>query len=286
MLVLLPPGTVPLLVAAGMVLAQTLGPAAPPRPVERLLFAIPDGWHAVGPAVVLLLAGAPQLDLATSRCWARRSSPAASSTPSPPRCARRRRVARRPRSSSRCSCSCGWWTPAWFRSASCAEDAASGLAAGAHVLPLAALLFLLARERHKRIEQAQHRLQVAVRERSRLQSAVRRMGDAFAAKLDLDALLEIMLRGSIEAVDAEAGCLALGDREPRRLPEDSPTELGLALGIVGDAARAAGASQQIETRGIWALAVPFTVDGPGGAERRRLPSPAGRAASRTTRPSC
>ena len=48
-----------------------------------------------------------------------------------------------------------------------------------------------------------------MRERSRLQAAVRRMGDAFAAKLDIDALLDIMLRGSIEALDADAGCLQL-----------------------------------------------------------------------------
>ena len=48
-----------------------------------------------------------------------------------------------------------------------------------------------------------------MRERSRLQAAVRRMGDAFAAKLDLDALVDIMLRGSIEALDADGGCLRL-----------------------------------------------------------------------------
>ena len=83
------------------------------------------------------------------------------------------------------------------------------LAAVLLVLPLAGLLMLLARDRRTRIEQAQSRLQLAIRERSRLQSAVRRMGDAFAAKLDIDALVDIMLRGSIEALDADTGCLRL-----------------------------------------------------------------------------
>ncbi len=42
-------------------------------------------------------------------------------------------------------------------------------------------------------------------ERTRLQAAVRRLGDAFAAKLDLEALTDIVLRGSIDALDADAG---------------------------------------------------------------------------------
>ena len=77
------------------------------------------------------------------------------------------------------------------------------------VLPLGALLLVLARDRSARIEQANQRLELVRRERSRLQSAVQRLGDAFASKLDLDALLDIVLRGSIEALDAGAGRLEL-----------------------------------------------------------------------------
>ncbi len=54
MLVLLPPGLVPLLTAAGLLLgalAQWLAGHGKP---ERLLFSIPDAWHAVGPALVLI----------------------------------------------------------------------------------------------------------------------------------------------------------------------------------------------------------------------------------------
>ena len=56
-----------------------------------------------------------------------------------------------------------------------------------------------------RIEQAQHRLELVARERTRLQAAVQRLGDAFAAKLDLGALTDVLLGGSIDALDADAG---------------------------------------------------------------------------------
>ena len=57
MLILLPPAIVPLLVAAALVLGafgQWLCGLARP---ERMLFSIPDAWHAVGPAAVLAIAG-------------------------------------------------------------------------------------------------------------------------------------------------------------------------------------------------------------------------------------
>ncbi|HEY1358276.1 MAG TPA: HD domain-containing phosphohydrolase [Thermoleophilaceae bacterium] len=57
MLVLLPPGVVPLLTALALVLGAfgqwVAGRARP----ERMLFSVPDAWHAVGPAVVLVAAG-------------------------------------------------------------------------------------------------------------------------------------------------------------------------------------------------------------------------------------
>jgi hypothetical protein len=80
-----------------------------------------------------------------------------------------------------------------------------------------------------------------------------------------NALLDITLRGSIEALDADAGCLALGDRQPRRLPEDSRLDLGLALGAAGDAATATRLPQQIEHKAGWALALPVWVGGAAGA---------------------
>jgi diguanylate cyclase (GGDEF)-like protein len=77
------------------------------------------------------------------------------------------------------------------------------------VLPLVFLLWLLGRDRTHRIERAYRRLQLVEHERGRLQSAVQRLGDAFAAKLDVNRLLEILLHGSLEALDAAAGRVKL-----------------------------------------------------------------------------
>src|SRR3954462_988871 len=63
MLVLMPPGVVPLLVAAGLLLGRLSDWIRGRGSIDRLLFSVPDAWHAVGPAAFLLLAGAPQLDL-------------------------------------------------------------------------------------------------------------------------------------------------------------------------------------------------------------------------------
>ena len=56
MLLLLPPATVPLLAAVAWVLAQPGSPGGPPGPAgARALFAVPNAWHALGPAAVLML---------------------------------------------------------------------------------------------------------------------------------------------------------------------------------------------------------------------------------------
>ena len=211
MLLLLPPATVPLLVAAGLVIVRLLRPrSAAAAPRCGCSSRSPTRGTPSGPALVLVIAGAPQLDLSNLpllgaallvRLPLRRGSATL-------REAAARGIA--PQLQIKVLAHVvmvdACLAPIGFL---------AGLAATRHaaavllVLPLAALLMLLARDRHARIEQAQSRLQLAIRERSRLQSAVRRMGDAFAAKLDLDALVDIMLRGSIEAVDADTGCLRL-----------------------------------------------------------------------------
>jgi diguanylate cyclase (GGDEF)-like protein len=100
------------------------------------------------------------------------------------------------------------------------------------------------------------------RERTRLQLAVRRMGDAFAARLDLDALVQILLRGSLEALDAEGGRLVVraAGRE-RSLDVVPEPELGRTLGAAEEAAERARAPKQVEHGDIWAVALPFTVTG-------------------------
>src|SRR3954454_2643904 len=267
MLVLAPPGAVPLLVAAGLLLARLSDWVRKRGSFERLLFSIPDAWHAVGTSCVLLLAGparhgggevAVLLGAFVSCCVFDAG------------CAiLRERASRGVAPTLQLQVFGLVWAvdaclaPIGFLAAYVARQ---NIFAILLVLPLAGLLLLMAGDPRKSIEQAQHRLEVAVRERSRLQAAVRRMGDAFAAKLDIDALLEIMLRGSIEALAADAGGLQLGHRQARCLPEDAPADVGVGLRAAIDAAAATGVPQQIDGPAGWALAVPFTVDGPASSD--------------------
>ena len=226
MLVLAPAGTVPFLVAAGLLLARLSDWIRRRGSFERLLFSIPDAWHAVGPA-----AGPPVRRLPAAR--PERASSAVGAFVSccvfDAGCAMLREWASRGVAPTLQLPVFGLvWAvdaclaPIGFLAAVVAQR---NIFAILFVVPLAGLLLLMASDRRKRIEQAQHRLEVAIRERGRLQAAVRRMGDAFAAKLDIDALLNIMLRGSIEALAADAGALQFKDREPRLVPENSTTGL-------------------------------------------------------------
>ena len=120
------------------------------------------------------------------------------------------------------------------------------------ILPLSVLLMLFARDRSARIAQAQHRLELLGRERHRLQGAVSRLGDAFAARLDLDALTDIVLSGAVEALDADGGRLTLdgpdrprvarGGVTPAIAPHWTPLPRASAIGQVRSSATACGPS--------------------------------------------
>src|SRR5436190_3640838 len=64
MFVLLPPAIVPVTVAGGLLAAKLADRLRGRGSLDRVLFSVPDAWHAIGPAMVLTLAGAPVLDLA------------------------------------------------------------------------------------------------------------------------------------------------------------------------------------------------------------------------------
>ena len=59
MLLMLPPAAVPLAVACGLVIGSSVDCALSRIAPRRVLSAIPDAWHSIGPAAVLLLAGSP-----------------------------------------------------------------------------------------------------------------------------------------------------------------------------------------------------------------------------------
>ncbi|MBJ7471517.1 MAG: GGDEF domain-containing protein [Solirubrobacteraceae bacterium] len=79
------------------------------------------------------------------------------------------------------------------------------------------LLAVVTRDRTQRIEQAHVRLEALRAERTRLEVAVQRIGDAFASKLDLDALLNITMRAAFEALDADGGRASANAGHGRRL---------------------------------------------------------------------
>jgi diguanylate cyclase (GGDEF)-like protein len=264
MLLILPPAVVPAAVGAGMVIGNAVDWAFGRVPPRRVLSAVPDAWHAVGPAAVLLAAGSPRigfselpllglalaagfvLDLASSlvRMWLAGVGPEL-------------RVQVRVIGL------------VWAIDACLAPlGLLAGIAARANalaipcVLPLLLLLWLLARDRSQRIDKAHHRLQLVEQERVRLQSAVRRLGDAFAARLELEGLLEILLHGSIEAIDAAAGRLELDGRQ-------SPVRLSVGVeGWLDELAGAGPARQsdgvpfapvQVGRSGVWRLTTPVRI---------------------------
>jgi diguanylate cyclase (GGDEF)-like protein len=264
MLVLLPPATVPPLVAAGYVLARLWDWRSGAGPAQRVLFSVADAWYALGPAVVLVLAGsrAPGLQnwrLLVAALVCGLVVDAAAATIREAAC---RGIA--PRLQLKVV------ALVWVVDASLAPIGALAAVSGRHhveavlgVLPLAGLLTVMAHDRNLRIAKGQRRLELAMHERTRLQAAVRRMGDAFAARLDLEALLEILVRGSIEALDADVGWLTLRGRHERRLPEAATSGLDDSLHAAGRAAMTANRPEQVATGSGWALALPFAIDGPG-----------------------
>jgi diguanylate cyclase (GGDEF)-like protein len=263
MLLLLPPGAVPLLAGAGLVLG-TLGQLAARRVgPDRVLFSIADGWHALGPALVLVLAGwvgivhsATDLVLVYIAAFiagcvfdlgsaALREAATLGIAPH-----LQLRVIAAVSLIDACIAPLGLLV---------ADAARHDHVRVLLILPLNGLLILMSRERTAHIAQAQNRLDAVARERARLQRAVRHLGDAFAAKLDLEALTDIVLRGSIEALDADGGRLTLAGAafEPRALEIASSPGLAPTLRAAVAAAHRRGTACQLEHEGACALALPF-----------------------------
>jgi diguanylate cyclase (GGDEF)-like protein len=272
MLLLEPPALAPLLTALGLVVG-TLGQVLVKRAeLERVLFSIPDAWHSLGPAIVLVAWGTPHGGLQQTAVYAAAFGAGC--------------VIDLITATVRESAILGVGSRVqirviglvWLIDACVAplglvvaHAARSDPAQVLLLLPLNGVLLLLSRDRSARIAQAQRRLDLVARERSRLQTAVRRLGEALAAKLDIEALTDIVLRGSIEALDADGGRLTLGGSVPRR-------EIAIGVGAaVEHALQTASASAtvsdrpcQLEHAGVWALALPFGFDSEAGRARGAL----------------
>jgi len=259
MLVLLPPGTVPLLAAAGLALGTVIQCLTRQARPERLLFSVADAWHAVGPALVLWVSGPPDagLPLVLAYVAAFIAGCVFDLVSSTLREAAALGIA--PRLQVRVM-AVVWLVDAGLAPMGLMVASASRESAlmALLILPMNVLLVLLVKDRNARIDQAQHRLDLVATERTRLQAAVGRLGDAFSAKLELDALIEIVLRGSVEALGAEAGRLTLDDPDGPHISEITVTPASAAaLEIAGGLATVTGSPQQVQRDGAWALALPF-----------------------------
>jgi diguanylate cyclase (GGDEF)-like protein len=261
MLLMLPPAVVPVAVCVGLVLAATIDWSLGRVPPRRVLSAVPDAWHAIGPALVLVLAGSPfidfdQLPLLAAAFAAGCIVDLACSL------VRMRLAGVVPELQLQMKVIAVVWAvdaclaPLGFLAAIATRQNDIAIV---FVLPLAFLLSLLARDRSHRINQAHRRLKLVEQERARLQTAVRRLGDAFAAKLELNRLLEILLRGSVEALDAAAGRLDLGD-EPAALQLEAGAERWLdVLGRVAPKHDVTAGQVQVAAAGGWALGMPIRI---------------------------
>jgi diguanylate cyclase (GGDEF)-like protein len=261
MLLMLPPATVPLAVAAGLVVGNAVDSVLGRVPPRRVLSAVPDAWHSVGPTMVLLAAGSPRIDFSELPLLAAAFA-AGCLVDLTTSLVRMRLAGVVPELRLQVKVIGLVWAvdaalaPLGFLAAVVARRHDLAIL---FVLPLAFLLALLARDRSQRIEQAHHRLKLVEHERARLQLAVRRLGDAFAAKLDLAGLLEILLHGSVEALDAAAGRLEL---------DYGPSPLRLAAGaedstyLLEPEARGSDSVTrpvQVGQAGTWRLRVPMRI---------------------------
>ncbi len=256
MLMKLPPAVVPCAVMCGLVGGSVLGWALGRVAPRRVLSAVPDAWHAVGAAAVLVAAGSPTIGFATLPLLGAAFA-AACIVDLASALARMRVAGVVPDLQVQMRVIGLVWAvdvalaPLGFLAAVATRENDVAIL---FVLPLVLLLSLLARDRSQRIEQAHRRLKLVERERTRLQSAVRRLGDAFAAKLQVADLLEILLHGSVEALDAAGGRLEL---------DYGPSPLRLAVGareyVAGLARAAATAPHQVVEAGAWQLWMPVRI---------------------------
>jgi diguanylate cyclase (GGDEF)-like protein len=271
MLLLLPPGIAPLLTALGLIIG-TLGQVIARRAgLERVLLAIPDAWHALGPALVLVLARPPHGALDETALYLGAFGAGClidliSATVRESAMGIGSRVQIRVIG------------VVWLIDACVAPLGLLVAHAARHhpaevllLIPVNGVLLLLSRDRSARIAQAQRRLDLVARERTRLQTAVRRLGEALAAKLDIEALTDIVLRGSVEALDADGGRLTLGGSlAPRVIETGGTPRIERALQAAGESAEAHERSCQLEREGVWALALPLGFGSEAGRARGAL----------------
>lgn len=261
MLLLLPPAVVPLVVLAALALASFVDWMRGRSRLERVLETGGDAWHCFGPAVVFVAAGAP--GPAEAPWWLFVAAFAAQIAVEVVAGTLREWLALGINPQLQVRVLAIVWAidimllPVGVIGALAAEEFPYAPLA---LLGVAAVLAILAHDRNQRIDQAHARLQALQRERRRLQIAVHRIGDAFASKLDLDALLSITTRAAVEAIDADGGRAGahqgVGRRLVRRATVHEDQDLEPALRAAEQGALERGEPSVAMVDGVWALATP------------------------------
>jgi diguanylate cyclase (GGDEF)-like protein len=257
MLFLLPPEVVPACVAVASVLAQAIDVLRRTEHPDRFVAEIADCWYTVAPVLVFIAAGTPgaapgdwwllalaltaqcatDLANATVREWLGRGiAPAV-----------QLRVIGDVYLVDLCL------TPVGLAIAMAATGRPYAVLL---VLPLVALLAVLASDRRRRIRDAVHRLAELEEERERLDRAILRLGEAFGSKLDRAALADIVVRTTVEAIGARYGRAALAAGSVEHGSEPGP-----AVTAAEQAARTSGERRIVVRDGDVAMAQPLT----GGA---------------------
>ncbi len=253
----LPAPAVPALAAAGLVLAALADAARGTADRDRVTADLVQGWHVVAAGLVVLWAGEPAagtgaiplvlvilvaqcgVDAAVLAARARVGGPAA------------------PRLHA------GVIGLIFVIELLLAPVGLLAAAAGPRepvaLLAILALLVLLgaaAIERRGRIDEAAARLDALREERTRLERALRRVGDAFASGLDRDALVELALQTALEALRADRAIAILpGGRTGCGAPADPAASRAL-VGAVA-AARRTHRTSTCEAAGHVAMAHPL-----------------------------
>ena len=260
LLVVAAPATVPLLVFLGLALG-TLGAWAAGRSwPDRLFTAGGDAWHAVGPALVFLAAGAPGPDEAP--LWLFAVAFAAQIPLEIASATLRERLAHGISTALQLRVMRTVWSvdamllPAGVAAAYAIDELS---VAPLLLLGITLLLFALARDRDIRIARAHARLAALQRERRRLRIAVQRIGEAFASTLDTEALLTITMRASVDALDADGGRASTADGLRAAAHEDAAC--APALEAAERRAACTKAPSEAMVDGAWALARPIGTPG-------------------------
>jgi diguanylate cyclase (GGDEF)-like protein len=250
MLFLLPPAAVPACVIVALVAADVDRP-------QRIVASVADAWHAVGPAVVFVAAGAPDPELAAAGVLALAflAQCATDLLTATARESLGRGIA--PSMQLRVIGSVyvidACLTPVGLLIAmACADRPFAVLLA----LPLLALMAALAADRRARIREAIGRLDELTAEHERLDRAIHHIGEAFASKLDRAALADIVVRTATEALAAGYARAQLAGG-PIAHGEDP----GGIVAAAEDAARRSGELRVVTSGEDVAMAQPLT----GGA---------------------